>query len=189
MESIFGPETQKLMNSDNEILSKGKVYLEDKIESYKEDLQEIEWRLSLPDDYFDSENFELSDNRIRQGTKSFWEERYKKARENLDNLLEFMASSNISQIETIVAELKDIPYDNKTEDCFYSWEDVCFSMLRHPESVELDYDSCPECGEKRARILFVSPEWTWANMCGVSGEMIICPHCKKQSSFIVGVRN
>lgn len=71
----------------------------------------------------------------------------------------------------------------------YSWNNVALSMLRFPEKVKFDYDRCPRCGHSRLRIYFHSPRWTWAMMCGVAGDMVICPECKIQAAFHVTMRN
>lgn len=71
----------------------------------------------------------------------------------------------------------------------YPWKDVALSMLRFPDKVTLDYDRCPDCGHSRIRIYFYSPKCTWAMMCGVGGDMIICPECKIQAEFNVTIRN
>lgn len=71
----------------------------------------------------------------------------------------------------------------------YSWNNVALSMLRFPEKVKFDYDRCPRCGHSRLRIHFHSPRWTWAMMCGVAGDMVICPECKIQAAFHVTMRN
>lgn len=36
---------------------------------------------------------------------------------------------------------------------------------------------------------FYSPKFTWAMMCGVGGDMIICPECKIQAEFNETIRN
>lgn len=71
----------------------------------------------------------------------------------------------------------------------YPWEHVALSMLRFPDSVVLDYDKCPDCGHTRIRVFFYSPEWTWANMCGVGGDIVICPNCKVQAEFTDTIRS
>lgn len=71
----------------------------------------------------------------------------------------------------------------------YSWNNVALSMLRFPEKVKFDYDRCPRCGHSRLRIYFHSPRWTWAMMCGVAGDMVICLECKIQAVFHETMRN
>ena len=65
----------------------------------------------------------------------------------------------------------------------YPWEHVALSMLRFPDRVIFDYDYCPQCGHSRISIYLYSPECTWAMMCGVGGNMVICPNCKIQAEF------
>lgn len=71
----------------------------------------------------------------------------------------------------------------------YPWKHVALSMLRFPDKITLDYDCCPDCGHSRIRIYFYSPKCTWAMMCGVGGDMIICPECKIQAEFNETIRN
>lgn len=71
----------------------------------------------------------------------------------------------------------------------YPWEHVALSMLRFPDKVIFDYDRCPDCGHSRISIYFYSPECTWAMMCGVGGNMVICPNCKIQAEFNETIRN
>lgn len=71
----------------------------------------------------------------------------------------------------------------------YPWKHVALSMLRFPDKVIFDYDRCPDCGHSRIRIYFHSPECTWAMMCGVGGDMVICPECKIQAEFNETIRN
>ena len=71
----------------------------------------------------------------------------------------------------------------------YPWEHVALSMLRFPDKVIFDYDRCPDCGHSRISIYFYSPECTWAMMCGVGGNMVICPECKIQAEFNETIRN
>lgn len=71
----------------------------------------------------------------------------------------------------------------------YPWKYVALSMLRFPDKVIFDYDRCPDCGHLRILIYFYSPECTWAMMCGVGGDMIICPECKIQAKFNETIRN
>ena len=42
---------------------------------------------------------------------------------------------------------------------------------------------CPFCWHKKKRIYFTSPDWTWRELCGRNGELIICEHCKIQYGF------
>lgn len=71
----------------------------------------------------------------------------------------------------------------------YPWTDVALSILKHPEDVAFDVDDCPDCGAGMVKLRFVSPSYTWAHVCGCAGDMMICPHCKKQQSFNVTMLN
>lgn len=93
-------------------------------------------------------------------------------------------------IESLASEIKDWKDNDYSKEILeaalpyqYPWRDVALSMLKYPERIVLDYDKCPDCGHQRIRIFFFSPEWTWAKLCGVGGEMVICTHCKVQAEF------
>ena len=110
-----------------------------------------------------------------------------------DNLL-LAKAEFISQLsncddssKALLEETKNLEYKEPIPDQ-YPWEHVALSMLRFPEKVILDYDRCPDCGHSRIRIFFYSPECTWAMMCGVGGDMIICPECKIQAEFNETIR-
>lgn len=96
------------------------------------------------------------------------------------------------KIESLAAEIKDWKESDKKEFSTFQtfpWKDVALCLLQYPEYVELEYDICPDCGNKRIKLYFNSPEWTWAMLCGRAGDMIICPHCKEQASFKCKVMN
>lgn len=110
----------------------------------------------------------------------------KRSRERLAKLINSIADRNHNNIvEHIVGQIKNWTNTERQ----YSWYDVALSMLKFPESVLLGYDMCPDCGEKRIKIFFYSPEWTWTMMCGIGGNMIICPNCKIQAEFKEKIRN
>ena len=96
------------------------------------------------------------------------------------------------RIESLAAEIKNWEKsDDKENSTFqtFPWKDVALSLLKYPERVKFDYDACPDCGNERIKLYFHSPRWTWAKMCGRAGNMVICPHCRLQTSFECSVMN
>ena len=97
--------------------------------------------------------------------------------------------SNIDDsTKTLIKEHENLEYKRPIPPQ-YPWEHVALSMLRFPDKVIFNYDRCPDCGHSRICIFFYSPECTWAMMCGVGGNMVICHECKIQAEFKVTIRN
>lgn len=117
------------------------------------------------------------------------------ARSNLSELLNHIANAEHNHaVENLANEIKNWESREFTQEgqplpYQYSWKDVALSMLRIPDKVIFDYDYCPDCGHSRISLFFSSPEWTWSMMCGVGGNMVICPECKVQSEFNYTIRN
>ena len=91
-------------------------------------------------------------------------------------------------IKSDIKEAEGLEYKETFPDQ-YPWKDVALSLLKYPEKVVFDYDRCPDCGHSRIGVYFYSPECTWAMMCGVGGNMVICPECKIQAEFNETIRN
>lgn len=73
---------------------------------------------------------------------------------------------------------------------FYPWEDVLSSMYKYPEKVTTVNDQkCPHCGGQLIKLYFMSPGWTWSELCGRGGDMTICPNCIEQISFNLTIMN
>lgn len=73
---------------------------------------------------------------------------------------------------------------------FYPWEDVLASMYKYPEKVDsVEDERCPECGGRLIKLYFMSPDWTWSQLCGRGGCMVICPDCFEQISFNLDIMN
>lgn len=73
---------------------------------------------------------------------------------------------------------------------YYPWEDVLATMYKYPEKVNFVNDRrCLECGGQLIKLYFMSPGWTWSQLCGRGGYMIICPHCIEQISFDLEIMN
>lgn len=71
----------------------------------------------------------------------------------------------------------------------FPWEDVFSSMNKYPNEVILTSDDCDECQGKLLQIHFLSPEWTWRELYGREGRLIICPNCPKQQDFMCEIMN
>ena len=65
----------------------------------------------------------------------------------------------------------------------FPWDDVLASMYAFPNSVVFSDKKCPCCGGETVQLVFESCSWSWENMCGISGTMVICPTCIKQIAF------
>lgn len=205
------PELKKMVEQDNQLLSIGKIDWELKLINIVEQLIKCYTNLSRcedsSDDFYDYSYMYQTDSQILEelGTLEYsLNEEIQESRKqviaikiwNLKNLMKVRKSlseltKNIAHtqhnnaVEALANEIKDW----KKQDKQFSWKDVALSMLRFPERITFDYDRCPHCGHSRIRIYFHSPECTWAMMCGVGGDMIICPECKIQGEFNVTIRN
>ena len=66
----------------------------------------------------------------------------------------------------------------------FPWDDVrqCYDRKIEP----MNGSSCPSCnlpGNQLLWIDFVSPPWTWKNLCGREGYLSICERCHVQVDF------
>ena len=91
--------------------------------------------------------------------------------------------------------------DNQDEQ--YPWEHVDASRHNHrlqqrhkPDEAFIRYEGkarpCPKCGKASrdlAWFYFESPPWTWQNLCGRAGWMIVCDVCHVQVDFFLDVLN
>lgn len=190
---------QKRLNitvSEIKIEHDSEISLEEYIKHYTEQLANSKERLLRLTDKSIIEKIESLANQIKD-----WEEREltKEEKERNDKIIddnfllakaEFLSQLPIcdESTEAIINEANGMEYKQPLPHQ-YPWKDVALSMLRFPDKVTFDYDRCPDCGHSRIRIYFHSPEWTWAMMCGVGGDMIICPECKIQAEFNETIRN
>ena len=62
----------------------------------------------------------------------------------------------------------------------FPWEDVEPCLKNEIETLS---SRCPICGCAKKKIYFNSPSWTWQQLCGRSGVLTICEHCKIQYEF------
>lgn len=231
------PEFEKMVEQDNQFLSKGKIDWEAKILPIANKIAECEKQLAIPDvalELYLEEQPEFSIDKH----KADFEERLVMAKTELANLIALItdkeANDRIEALANQIKEWQEREFTNEAKErndkiihnnhllakaeflsqlpnCDestkaiikevegleykqplphqYSWKHVALSMLRFPERITFDYDRCPDCGHSRIRIYFYSPKFTWAMMCGVGGDMIICPECKIQAEFNVTIRN
>lgn len=197
------PEIQKMTNRDQLFLSQGKIDWESQLLKIAEEVSSCYKRLSWCESDINEFDDECSvqtksidqvtneiDNLLTTIVKESDDKRksalshklmilqsLKNAKQRLTMLLGAISDSDRNNtIERLVNAIKDW----QTNDNQYSWKDVALSMLKHPENIVLDYDRCPKCSTQRLKIRFYSPEWTWAMMCGIGFDMVICPECKSQ---------
>lgn len=203
------PEFKKMSQRDDKILAEGKIDWISKILPIADEILKYIDNLSEDDfpDYSDviSEAYECKDNscgetnvfiesqkirlvkakqRLEDVVRNIANKDHNEAVESLANEIKSWENGDIAQIEKKSAEkIGKCNNYNESLPHQYPWRDVALSMFNYPECVEFDFDSCPCCGEKRIKLYFRSPAWTWAMMCGVGGEMVICPKCKIQGKL------
>ena len=83
--------------------------------------------------------------------------------------------------EQVIENLKK--KGNEDNDRFFPWEDVYASMENYPGRVVETDNTCPVCSSKCVSLYFRSPAWTWRNLMGRAGNLVICPNCAKQLDF------
>lgn len=172
------------------------ISLEEYIKHYTQQLSNSKERLLHLTDKNRIEKIESLANQIKE-----WEEREftKDKKERNDKIIhdnrllakaEFLSQMPNCDESTkaIIKEAEGLEYKQPLPHQ-YPWKHVALSMLRFSDKVSLDYDRCPDCGHSRIRVYFYSPKCTWAIMCGVGGNMIICPECKIQAEFNETIRN
>lgn len=237
MVTFDSPEFEKMVEQDNQFLSKGKIDWEAKILPIANKIAECEKQLAIPDVALKLYSEEHPEFSIEKHKTDFGE-RLVRARTELANLIASISDKEANdRIEALANQIKEweereftketkerndkiihnnhllakaeflsqLPNcDESTKAIIkesenlehiepfphqYPWKHVAISLLRFPERITFDYDRCPHCGYSRISIYFHSPECTWAMMCGVGGDMIICPECKIQAKFNETIRN
>lgn len=193
---IYCQKRLYITTSEMRIEHDSEISLEEYINHYTEQLSNSKERLLQLTDKSRIEKIESIANQIKE-----WEEREftKDEKERNDRIIhdnhliakaEFLSQMPNCDESTkaIIKEAEGLEYKQPLPHQ-YPWKHVALSMLRFPDKITLDYDCCPDCGHSRIRIYFYSPKCTWAMMCGVGGDMIICPECKIQAEFNETIRN
>lgn len=193
---IYCQKRLYITTSEMRIEHDSEISLEEYIKHYTEQLSTSKERLLQLTDKSRIEKIESLANQIKE-----WKEREftKDEKERNDRIIQdihLLAKAEfLSQLpncdESTKANIKEaegLEYKQPLPHQ-YPWKHIALSMLRFPDKVTLDYDRCPDCGHSRIRIYFYSPKCTWAMMCGVGGDMIICPECKIQANFNETIRN
>lgn len=96
--------------------------------------------------------------------------------------------------------LKDTKYDKQnvfvidtTYESIVPWNDVINCLgNRLPRYKFKDHDSCPICGLKSEKLIWIkfeTPPITWRMLCGSKGPLSICPKCNIQVEFILEMMN
>lgn len=176
------PEIRQLVEQDNQFLANGKADWESRILALANDIIYCLNRLyaTTPEIGIEHDPEISIEEIITHYTKQLSNAK--------EQLLRLTDKNIIDKIESFANHIKEWREQELTKE-EYPWKHVAISMLRFPDKVKFDYDHCPLCGHSRIRIFFYSPECTWAMMCGVGGDMIICPECKIQAEFNETIRN
>lgn len=66
---------------------------------------------------------------------------------------------------------------------YFPWEDVAASVWNNTNDITYIDKECRVCGEQLVKIKFKSPQWTWRQLCGRAGDMILCVNCPCQIQF------
>ena len=96
----------------------------------------------------------------------------------------------------------NFPFPNDDKEHF-PWEDVNKSRInkrlqkRHSvkeaKALYMTKDfHCPGCNrhaDELEWIYFSSPKWTWENLCGSEGWMVVCDDCNEQVNYFAVVIN
>lgn len=184
---MFDESTESMMKEDERILSEGKITWGSRFDALNREVERYRQLASLPEDFYDTEEKLKNPNYKKNGTREYWAEQQKEAEKALSQFM--VASSNIDSeaIEKIANEIKtwdktwdEDEFEFNPFDHSLPWKDIALSMLTYPQPVELQYDRCPKCGNRRVKLYFNSPSWTWAHLCGRAGEMKICLECREQ---------
>lgn len=178
------PEYKYLIEQDNLFLVNGKADWESRILELAHTIVGFKERLYPTSSEIGLEQYLVFST---DEDKGYLSERISNAREKISRLAD---KALVDKIESVANDIKKWEeHDIAEEEHQYPWEHVALSMLRFPDEVTFDYDTCPACGHSRIRIYFHSPKVTWATMCGVGDDMVICPNCKIQAEFIETFRN
>lgn len=179
---LDSPEIRELAEQDNLFLANGKADWESRILILANDIIYCQNRLyaTVP---------EIETEQAHEIPLEEYIKYYAKQLSNAkEQLLRLTDKAIIDKIESLANNIKDWKEHEQTKE-EYPWKHVALSMLRFPDKVIFNYDRCPDCGHSRISVYFNSPKCTWAMMCGVGGDMIICPKCKIQAEFYETIRN
>lgn len=170
LEEYIKHYTKQLSNAKEQLLRLTNKDIIDRIEALANEIKEWEEREFTKEEKKRNDKI-IHDNHLLEKAK-------------------FLSQSPICDESTraIIKEAEGLEYKQPLPHQ-YPWKHVALSMLRFPDKVTLDCDRCPDCGHSRISVYFNSPKCTWAMMCGVGGDMIICPKCKIQAEFYETIRN
>lgn len=193
---IYCQKRLYITTSEIRIEHDSEISLEEYIKHYTEQLSTSKERLLQLTDKSRIEKIESLANQIKEGEEREFTKDEKERNDRIIHNNHLLAKAEfLSQLhncdestKAIINEAESLKYKQPLPHQ-YPWKHVALSMLRFPDKVILEYDRCPDCGHSRIRIYFYSPKCTWAMMCGVGGNMIICPECKIQAEFNETIRN
>ena len=174
------PEFKKSVEKDKKILEEGKIKWGDQFDELNKEVQRCKEWASRPDSFYDTEEKLKNPNYKKNGTREMWLQRLEEAERKLSELMISISNINSERLEAIANEIKD--WDSSKADCEreFPWSDVALCILKYPQHVKLDFNTCHKCGKKRVNLHFSSPSWTWDMMCGSAGDMVICLECRSQ---------
>lgn len=87
---------------------------------------------------------------------------------------------------------ESLKYQDHDPVVFFPWADVYNNTADFKTDISNKDIACPNCGKsiKDLKVIyFRSPDWTWKEMCGREGWLVICEDCKKQVYFKTVVMN
>lgn len=77
----------------------------------------------------------------------------------------------------------------RSEEIIFRWDEVIASIQQSETNPLVIPEKCDKCHNDMIVVYFVSPAWTWKNLCGRAGDLIICPHCIRQLKFNCTIMN
>ena len=90
------------------------------------------------------------------------------------------------ETDSLIKQINKVGDENKS---IFPWKDVVAS-IKEQEFIPIIIDHrCDKCSNNTTIVYFVSPIWTWQNLCGRAGYLIICPQCMRQIDFTCTVMN
>ena len=90
------------------------------------------------------------------------------------------------EVRVLIEKLKSTASNEKR---YFPWEDVYASMEKEPDKVTVARMLCPDCEQPLVKLYFSSPDWTWRQLCGRAGTMIVYPSCGTQEDFTLEIMN
>ena len=103
---------------------------------------------------------------------------------NIDTLM--FRECSAKEIASLIKQMNKVCDENKR---IFPWNDVVASINEQEFAPIIINHKCNKCKKNTVVVYFVSPAWTWENLCGRAGYLVICPHCIEQLDFSCTVMN